>query len=152
MNPTISRLSAAPQPSTEVSPAPSVEPASATAPVTSAVTTPADAQEHRYSDAWSYDARGHWHECPDDGERAGEAEHDFKWTTITAHTRKAPGEERGVCSDCGYQVLRELPFGGSDDLISAIPIEYPLIAIPGLILILVGIQEIRVVRRRNRGE
>ena len=98
------------------------------------------------------DEEKHWHECPDDGERADEAAHEFEWTTITPATRKASGEERGVCSVCGYQTVRELPFAGGDDFISRIPIEYPLIGIPALILILVIIQEIKVFRERREGE
>ena len=109
VNPTISRLSAAPQPSTEVSPAPSVEPASATAPVTSAVTTPADAQEHRYSDAWSYDARGHWRESLDGSPATDEALHSFSWTA--AQDASGAEVEKGVCEICGYTATRRL--GGS---------------------------------------
>lgn len=106
VNPTISRIVAAPQPSTEVSPAPSPEPVSATAPVTSAVTTPADAQEHRYSEAWSYDARGHWRESLDGSPATDEALHSFNWTS--AQDASGAEVERGVCEICGYTATRRL--------------------------------------------
>ena len=73
-----------------------------------------------------------------------------EWTTITAPTRKAPGEERGVCKDCGYQTIRELPYSAdAKDIINRIPLIYPLVGIPALILLFVVLQEISVVRRRK---
>ena len=113
---------------------------------------PEPPHEHAFAEKWSMDEEKHWRECPDDGERTEEAAHDFEWITITPATRKTAGEERGVCSVCGYQTVRELAFSGGDDLISRLPIEYPLIGIPALILLLVIIQEIKVFRRRRAGE
>ena len=79
---------------------------SATAPVTSAVTTPADAQEHRYSEAWSYDARGHWRESLDGSPATDEALHSFNWTS--AQDASGAEVERGVCEICGYTATRRL--------------------------------------------
>ncbi|MBO4545908.1 MAG: hypothetical protein J5773_09005, partial [Verrucomicrobia bacterium] len=106
--------------------------------------------EHDFSGEWKSDEKGHWHECPEDGERGDEAEHDFEWTTITAPTRKTSGEERGVCKVCGYQTIRELPYSADGkDIINRIPLIYPLVGIPALILLFVVLQEISVVRRRK---
>jgi hypothetical protein len=57
---------------------------------------------HVYSSTWSYDARGHWHECPDDGARADEELHNMSWTVSDEET----GEETGRCSVCGYTAVR----------------------------------------------
>ena len=108
VKPTISRVAATPQPSAavSVSPAPVLDPVIATAPVTSAVTTPADAQEHRYSDTWSYDARGHWRESLDGSPATDEALHSFTWTTAQDET--GADVETGVCDVCGYKSTRRL--------------------------------------------
>ena len=99
VNPTVSRVAATPQPSAEVTPAPILEPVSATAPVTSAVTTPADAQEHLYADTWSFDARGHWRDSLDGSPATDEALHSFSWTTTTsAGTDAAPAASSGAVS------------------------------------------------------
>ena len=109
VNPTISRVTATPQPSAEVSPALAIESVSATAPVTSAVTTPTDAQEHRYSDSWSFDARGHWRDSLDGSPATDEALHSFTWTATQDET--GAEVEKGVCEICGYTATRRL--GGS---------------------------------------
>ena len=108
VKPTISRVVATPQPSPEVSvsPSPVIDPVSATAPVTSAVTTPADVQEHLYSDNWSYDARGHWRASLDGSPATDEALHSFTWTTTQDET--GSDVEKGVCDVCGYTSTRRL--------------------------------------------
>ena len=106
VNPTVSRVAATPQPSAEVTPAPALEPVSATAPVTSAVTTPADAQEHLYADTWSFDARGHWRDSLDGSPATDEALHSFSWTTTTDES--GAEVEKGVCEICGYTATRRL--------------------------------------------
>ena len=53
---------------------------------------------------------------------------------------------------CGYKVSRELYFTGVDNVITRLPIEIPLIAIPALILVLVITQGVLVARRRKYGE
>jgi len=79
----------------------------ATAEVTS---SPDPAQHvHVYSNTWSYDARGHWHECPDDGARADEELHNMTWTV----TDEESGEERGTCSVCGYTGTRRTQPAGA---------------------------------------
>lgn len=57
---------------------------------------------HVYSNSWSYDARGHWHECPDDGARADEELHSMTWSVTDADS----GEETGRCAVCGYTAVR----------------------------------------------
>ena len=106
VNPTVSRVAATPQPSAEVTPAPVLEPVSATAPVTSAVTTPADAQEHLYADTWSFDARGHWRDSLDGSPATDEALHSFSWTST--QDESGAEVEKGVCEICGYTATRRL--------------------------------------------
>ena len=82
--------------------------ASGTAPDPAAADTAsaeAGAHVHVYSPTWSYDARGHWHECPDDGARADEELHNMTWTVINEQS----GEESGRCSVCGYTTVRRPP-------------------------------------------
>ncbi len=52
--------------------------------------------------AAGYDARGHWHECPDDGARADEELHSMTWSVTDSET----GEETGRCTVCGYTAVR----------------------------------------------
>lgn len=108
VNPTFSRVAAAPQPSPAVSASPAPEAVSATAPVTSSVTTAADAEEHSYSDTWSYDARGHWREALDGSAATDEALHSFTWTTVRPESDKEAGLEQGVCGICGYTATRRV--------------------------------------------
>ncbi|MBQ3381528.1 MAG: hypothetical protein IJG58_07185, partial [Oscillospiraceae bacterium] len=49
-----------------------------------------------------YDARGHWHECPDDGARADEELHSMTWSVTDSES----GEETGRCAVCGYTAVR----------------------------------------------
>ena len=110
VNPSASRLAAlsAPSPSVEVSPSPSIEPVSVTSPVTSAEIpgTPAPEDAGGYSDKWSYDARGHWHDSLTGGAAADEALHDFVWTEVQPETDKQPRVEEGGCGVCGYTATR----------------------------------------------
>lgn len=73
-------------------------------------TTPEpEIHEHSYSSVWSYDDVLHWHECPEDSARSDEEAHSFVWTETRAATTRSPGEEKGVCSVCGYQATQEIP-------------------------------------------
>ena len=93
------------------SPSPSASPVSPTpSPEVSAVPEPtATAEEHvhDYSGAWRYDARGHWHECPEDGAVADEGLHVFTWTETRAATDTEQGLEDGVCGICGFTTTRK---------------------------------------------
>ena len=107
-SPSRAAAAASPAPGVEVSPSPSIEPVSVTSPVTSAEIpgTPAPEPDAGYSDTWSYDARGHWHESLTGGAAADEALHDFVWTEIQPETDRQPRLEEGVCGVCGYTATR----------------------------------------------
>ena len=77
------------------------EPVEAASDTTQAGADPA-AHVHEYSDSWSYDARGHWHECLADGARRDEELHNMIWSVTDSET----GEETGRCSVCGFTVSR----------------------------------------------
>ena len=78
--------------------------APATADASAAGAAAADPAQHVhvYSNSWSYDARGHWHECPDDGARADEELHSMTWSVTDSES----GEESGRCAVCGYTAVR----------------------------------------------
>ena len=66
---------------------------------------------HVYSNSWSYDARGHWHECPDDGARADEELHSMTWSDSNENS----GEKTGRCSVCGYTAVRRQTVSAEDN-------------------------------------
>ncbi len=77
---------------------------------------------HVYSNSWSYDARGHWHECPDDGARADEELHSMTWSVTDSET----GEETGRCTVCGYTAVRR-PANNAETLCLLLPVDIALI-------------------------
>ena len=64
--------------------------------------------EEDWSDEWSYDSDYHWHESkiPQVTDVDGKAGHQMTWTEPRAATKKADGEEQGVCDICGYTETR----------------------------------------------
>ena len=105
---------------------------------------------HDFSAAWSYDEQTHWHACSGCEEREGEAEHSFTWTETVKATRTSPGEEEGVCDVCGYTTTRATASKTSSKLVQRIPLQYPVYAILGLIVILIAAESIRTAVRRRR--
>ena len=65
---------------------------------------------HSSSGIWYKDADAHWHECQECGERYDSSAHDYQWTEKRAATRRADGEEEGVCKVCGYSETRSVPY------------------------------------------
>ena len=60
---------------------------------------------HTYSEVWTSDANGHWHEatCEHTTEVSGKAEHTFgDWQVITAATEEAEGKQERKCIVCPY--------------------------------------------------
>ncbi len=55
---------------------------------------------HNYSEEWSSDENGHWHECTRCGDRADEAEH--------TPGAEATEENAQVCTECGYEIAPKL--------------------------------------------
>lgn len=68
---------------------------------------------HEFADTWQSDAGHHWRQC-ECGEMTDRAEHTMEWKTILEAEKNSPGEEKGVCSVCGYTSSRELQYHGSD--------------------------------------
>lgn len=119
---------------------------------TPAVQTPEPTPEHEHSfaEAWRYDSEKHWHPCTGCEERSEEAEHNLVWTETKKASRAAPGEERGVCEVCGFTTTRETEYQAKDNLIRRIPIQYPIFAILGLIVILIAAESIRTAVSRRK--
>lgn len=67
---------------------------------------------HVYSEDWSYDAEGHYHEalCPDGEEKHGLEAHTFgEWIIVTEAGYKTAGSKKHVCEVCGYEEIVEIP-------------------------------------------
>ena len=73
--------------------------------------------EHSFSDVWEYNDISHWHQCTC-GEHSDEEFHSYTWTVLKAPTETEDGEQKGVCSVCGYETTQPIPAGsdiGDDD-------------------------------------
>ena len=69
--------------------------------------------EHDWADEWTFDENSHWRQDLIPGNEAEQGEkgpHELVWTTTREATKKADGEESGVCSVCGYETKRNVPF------------------------------------------
>ena len=66
--------------------------------------------EHSYSSAWEHNDISHWHQCTC-GDHADEDFHSFEWTILQKPTAEADGEQKGVCSVCGYETVQPIPAG-----------------------------------------
>lgn len=65
-----------------------------------------------FSDEWSYDDNGHWHECSCGcGERSGEGAHTLDWIVTREASYEQPGLKEEICTVCGYKTGRteEIP-------------------------------------------
>ncbi len=106
--------------------------------------------EHQFSDQWKSNAEYHWHEC-ECGEQGDKEQHSFQWTTLRAATKKEAGEEKGVCSVCGYETTRALEYDAStENIISSVPIGLVIGILVLLIVVLVIVDMVRASRRRRR--
>ena len=106
--------------------------------------------EHSFGADWVSSAEYHWHAC-ECGEQTDKAAHSFQWTELRAATKKEAGEEKGVCSVCGYETTRPLVYeAGADKILSGISIGWVLAGIVLIIVILVIVDTIKSSRRRRR--
>ena len=66
----------------------------------------------QWEEAWTYDDNSHWHKSADSySDETSEPEtHTMSWTTTREATKKADGEEEGVCEVCGYTTRRNVPY------------------------------------------
>ena len=68
-------------------------------------------EEHRFSDEWSYDESGHWHDdiCGHIGQVFGDrAAHSWHATTIQEATCTEDGLQKVVCTVCGCRTLNQV--------------------------------------------
>ncbi len=72
--------------------------------------TAAKAHQHVYSDAWEHDGISHWHQCVC-GDHSEEAMHSYEWTIIVRPTEEKDGQQKGICSVCGYETVQPIPAG-----------------------------------------
>lgn len=109
-----------------------------------------EAHEHQFGEAWQTSAEYHWHEC-ECGEQSDKAQHSFQWTVVRAATKKEAGEEKGVCSVCGYETTRALAYDASNENVAAgVPIGLVIGALVLLIVVLVIADMVRSSRRSRR--
>lgn len=141
----------APTPAPAATPEPTIE-IVATPEPTSAITI----IEHDYSEDWSYDETSHWHadKIPMSESVSDKGPHDMIWTETSPATKKASGEEKGVCSVCGYEESRSIEYVKPVRTARVPKAVKWIVGIVGGIVVLgaavVGIQYIKDKRRRER--
>ena len=96
------------------------------------------------------DGSYHWHECQC-GEQNDKAAHSFQWSVVRAATKKEAGEEKGVCTVCGYETTRALEYdAGGEDILRGGYIGWVLAGIVLVVVILVVVDVVRSSRRSRR--
>ena len=73
---------------------------------------------HVYSDAWEHNDLSHWHQCTC-GAHSGEAMHTYTWTVIVRPTNDRDGQQKGVCTACGYETVQPIPAGSMPEATAA---------------------------------
>ena len=68
------------------------------------------AHEHVYSTAWEHNDLSHWHQCTC-GDHGDEQLHTFIWEILDYPTADREGQQKGVCSICGYETIQPIPAG-----------------------------------------
>ena len=59
----------------------------------------------------SMNVRNNFYYCHTCGEHGDEAFHTYTWTVLKAPTATEDGEQKGVCSVCGYETIQPIPAG-----------------------------------------
>lgn len=72
--------------------------------------TAAKAHTHSFSSVWEHNDISHWHQCTC-SEHGEEAFHTYTWTVLRSPTATEDGEQKGVCSVCGYETIQPIPAG-----------------------------------------
>ena len=73
------------------------------------------AHVHSYSTAWEHNDLSHWHQCTC-GDHADEALHSYEWTILRYPTATEDGQQKGVCTVCGYETVQPVPAGSMPEL------------------------------------
>lgn len=143
------KLSTTPEPTPTPAPTPPPTPPTA-GPDAPAEGGGAEEHEHQFGEAWQTSAEYHWHECQC-GEQSDKAQHSFQWTVVRTATKKVAGEEKGVCSVCGYETTRALAYdAASEDIVAGVPIGLVIGILVLLIVVLVIVDMVRSTRRSRR--
>jgi hypothetical protein len=66
--------------------------------------------EHSYSSAWEHNDLSHWHQCTC-GDHGNEELHTFVWEILDYPTADREGQQKGICSVCGYETIQPIPAG-----------------------------------------
>lgn len=139
-----------PEPTPTPTPTPTPEPTPTPTPAAPEESDAPEEHEHSFSETWESSAEYHWHQC-ECGEQIDKAAHSFQWTELRAATKKEAGEEKGVCSVCGYETTRALEYEASaDSIFSGLSIGWVLAGIVLVIVILVIVDSVKSSRRRRR--
>lgn len=86
------------------------------------ITSTAIDASHRYAEAWSSDASGHWHACEMCGARGSVAEHSFgEWSTVKEPTCSAIGGQERSCSACGFVEQEDIPMINASGIFTDVP-------------------------------
>ena len=139
-----------PEPTPTPTPTPTPEPTPTPTPEVPEESAAPEEHEHSFGETWESSAEYHWHQC-ECGEQIDKAAHSFQWTELRTATKKEAGEEKGVCSVCGYETTRALEYeAGADSIFSGLPIGWVLAGIVLVIVILVIVDSVKSSRRRRR--
>ena len=104
--------------------------------------TASKVHEHSYSSVWEHNDISHWHQCTC-GDHADEDFHTFEWTILRKPTADADGEQKGVCTVCGYETVQPIPAGSMPEATPA-PTA-PARHSSGVWLILLGVLAVAVI-------
>ena len=86
------------------------------------ITSTAIEASHRYAEAWSSDASGHWHACEMCGAKGSVAEHSFgEWSTVKEPTCSATGSQERSCGACGFVEQEDIPMIDASGIFTDVP-------------------------------
>ena len=103
-----------------------------------------------WSSVWSFDEDYHWHKSMNLKSDAvsDKGTHDMVWSETVRPTKKADGEETGICSVCGYTTHRPVIYtrssSGPDLLL------WGILGIAGLLLVSIVVIFVQLITSRNR--
>ena len=106
--------------------------------------TAVNVHEHKYSSVWEHNEISHWHQCTC-GDHADEDFHAFEWTILRRPTAEADGEQRGVCTVCGFETVQPIPAGSMPETTAEPAAPAVQRSGSGLWLILLGAAAVAVV-------
>ena len=133
-----------PEPTPVPTPAPTPEPTPVPTPTPAPTPEPTPEPTphvHSSNGIWYKDEDAHWRVCQECGEEYEHSEHAFQWSEARAATRRADGEEEGLCTVCGYSTTRSVPYARQTSASGSVSIDtfrlvfYGILGLIGLGLI-----------------